>query len=228
MVALSTKNERKERIPVRYKALNAAKKEDGVAIVLALIMLLVMSVLATTVSFNSNNDFQSMSNYKRGQESFLAAEDCIREGRDRFEVIGIEVLYFLLQNKNTAILNQEGTDDLLVINKTLGDCDPEDSTAKCARCRSGPRTLDSAQEGSGRIVEIPPITKTIQRPLKNTSVPTSASGGAGLVPVTFIVTGKDEQDKDIHDVKDTINTGTEIAAAFETFIPGNANQMYSQ
>ncbi|HSC34302.1 MAG TPA: pilus assembly PilX N-terminal domain-containing protein [Thermodesulfobacteriota bacterium] len=195
------------------------RNEEGVAIIMALIMLLVMSVLATTVSFNSNNDFRAMSNYKQGQEAFLAAENCIRQGRNRFEIIGIEVLYFLLQNKDTVILGEGGASDLLVLDEDLENG---------ARCRSGPRSLDSATEGSGQIIEIPPITKTIQRPLKNTSMSTSASGGAGLVPVTFQVTGKDEDDKDIDDVKDTINTGTEVAAGFETFIPGNANQMYSQ
>jgi hypothetical protein len=199
--------------------LRVYKNEEGVAIIMALIMLLVMSVLATTVSFNSNNDFRAMSNYKQGQEAFLAAEDCIREGRNRFEIIGIEVLYFLLQNKDTVLLGQGGASELLVLEEELGNG---------AKCRSGPRLLDSATEGSGQIIEIPPVTKTIQRPLKNTSMSTSASGGAGLVPVTFRVTGKDEGDKDIDDVKNTINTGTEVAAGFETFIPGNANQMYSQ
>ena len=55
------------------------KNESGVAIILALIMLLVMSVLAITVSFSSNTDFKAMSNFKRGQEAFLAAERCIEE-----------------------------------------------------------------------------------------------------------------------------------------------------
>ncbi len=209
----------KECSSARETSAKMCGREDGVAIIMALIMLLVMSVLATTVSFNSNNDFHAMSNYKRGQEAFLAAESCIQEGRNRFEVVGIEVLYFLLQNKSTASVGQGDADNLLVLNKELDNG---------ARCRSGPRIFDSTTEGSGQIVEIPPITKTIQRPLKNTSMSTSASGGAGLVPVSFLVTGKDEGDKDINDVKDTINTGTEIAVGFETFIPGNANQMYSQ
>ncbi|HKQ32812.1 MAG TPA: pilus assembly PilX N-terminal domain-containing protein [Thermodesulfobacteriota bacterium] len=213
------KSEKKENRHLSNMVVKVCGREEGVAIIMALIMLLVMSVLATTVSFNSNNDFRSMSNYKRGEEAFLAAEDCIREGRNRFEIIGIEVLYFLLQNKSTVTLGQGGANDLLVLDEDLENG---------ARCRSGPRALDSATEGAGQIIEIPPITKTIQRPLKNTSMSTSASGGAGLVPVSFVVTGKDEGDKDIDDVKDTINTGTEIAAGFETFIPGNANQMYSQ
>ncbi len=197
--------------------LHVYKNEEGVAIIMALIMLLVMSVLATTVSFNSNNDFRAMSNYKQGQEAFLAAENCVRQGRKRFEIIGIEVLYFLLQNKDTVILGEGGASDLLVLDEDLENG---------ARCRSGPRSLDSATEGSGQIIEIPDPQKTPQRPLKNTSMSTSAQGGAGLIPVTFVVTGKDEGDKDIDDVKDTINTGTEVAAGFETFIPGGATPMY--
>lgn len=219
MTPIIGENRVKKRIIVKIGHADTYRREDGVAIILALIMLLVMSVLATTVSFNSNNDFHAMANYKRGQEAFLAAEDCVREGRNRFEIIGIEVLYFLLQNQGTVSLPQGGANDLLVLNETLDNG---------ARCRSGTRLLDSATEGAGQIIQIPPITKTIQRPLKNTSMSTSASGGAGLVPVSFIVTGKDEGDKDKNDEKDTINTGTEVAAGFETFIPGNANQMYSQ
>ncbi|MEQ9619198.1 MAG: hypothetical protein RIG61_08500 [Deltaproteobacteria bacterium] len=200
------------------KKLGVRTDESGVALILALIMLLVMSVLATTVAFNSNNDFKAMSNFKRGQEAFLAAERCIQEGRNRFERVGIEVLFFLLQNKDTVSLAQGGANDLLVLDEDL------DSGA---RCRSGPRVINSA-DGPGELIEIPPITKTIQRPLKNTSMSTSASGGAGLVPVTFVVTGKDDRDEDKDDTNLQVNTGTEISVGFETFIPGNANQMYSQ
>jgi hypothetical protein len=192
--------------------------ESGIALILALIMLLVMSVLAITVSFNSNNDFYAMSTYKRGEESFLAAERCVQQGRNRFEIIGIEILYFLLQNKETVTLSQGSASDLLILDEDLDNG---------SRCRSGPRFID-ASSGPGELIEIPPITKTIQRPLKNTSMSTSASGGAGLVPVNFTVTGKDNDDKDKDDLKEDINTGTEIAVGFETFIPGNANQMYSQ
>lgn len=195
------------------------REEKGIAVVLALIMLLVMSVLATTISFNSNNNFYAMSNHKQGQEAFLAAEYCVQVGRDRFETIGIEVLYFLLQNQSTYALGQQGSSDDLVLNETLNNG---------ARCRSGDRFLDSTTQGPGQLIQIPPPTKTIQRPLKNTSLPTSASGGAGLVPVSFVVTGKDQGDKDLNDVDNDINTGTEIAVGFEAFIPGNANQMYSQ
>jgi len=200
----------KKTIISEESVLSHCGNEKGVALLLALIMLLVMSVLATTVSFNSNNDFHAMSNYKQGQESFLAAEYCVQKGRERFEIIGIEVLYFRLQNTISS-LEQD-----LVLNETLDNG---------AKCRSGPRFLEG---GQGQLIEIPPITKTIQRPLKNTSLSTSASGGAGLVPVSFVVTGKDQGDKDLNDERNEINTGTEIAVGFESFIPGNANQMYSQ
>lgn len=202
----------------RSRKLNIYTDENGVALILALIMLLVMSVLATTVAFNSNNDFHAMSNFKRGQEAFLAAERCVQEGRNRFEIVGVEILFFLLQNKETVSIAQGSANDLLILDEDL------DSGA---RCRSGPRVMNSA-DGPGELIEIPPITKTIQRPLKNTSMSTSASGGAGLVPVTFLVTGKDDRDKDKDDTNMQVNTGTEISVGFETFIPGNANQMYSQ
>jgi len=203
---------------LKSKGLRIRNDESGIALILALIMLLVMSVLAITVSFNSNNDFYAMSNYKRGEESFLAAERCVQEGRNRFEIIGVEILYFLLQNKETVTLSQGSASDLLILDEDLDNG---------SRCRSGPRFIDGSS-GPGELIEIPPITKTIQRPLKNTSMSTSASGGAGLVPVNFAVTGKDSDDKDKDDLKEDINTGTEIAVGFETFIPGNANQMYSQ
>ena len=216
----------KKTIISEESVLSHCGNEKGVALLLALIMLLVMSVLATTVSFNSNNDFHAMSNYKQGQEAFLAAEYCVQKGRERFEIIGIEVLYFRLQNTNPSSLDKVD----LVLNETIdnGDNGKCGVDKPCAMCRSGPRFLDSTKDGQGQLIEIPPITKTIQRPLKNTSLSTSASGGAGLVPVSFVVTGKDQGDKDLNDKRNEINTGTEIAVGFESFIPGNANQMYSQ
>lgn len=202
------------------------RDEKGIAVVLALIMLLVMSVLATTISFNSNNNFYAMSNYKQGQEAFLAAEYCVQVGRDRFETIGIEVLYFLLQNQSTYTQGQAKNNDLALYETLPNPDNPNNPNG--AMCRSGDRFFDSTTQGPGQLIQIPPPTKTIQRPLKNTSLPTSASGGAGLVPVSFVVTGKDQGDKDLNDVDNDINTGTEIAVGFEAFIPGNANQMYSQ
>jgi hypothetical protein len=217
MMKIKPSAEKNIRLFVVNVPLRVYKREEGVAIIMALIMLLVMSVLATTVSFNSNNDFRAMSNYKQGQEAFLAAENCVWEARHNFEIIGIEYMYLLEQNKDTALLS-ELSSKYIVLNSELDNG---------AKCRSGPRFHDSETDGPGQIIEVPPPTKTVQRPLKNTSMTTSASGGAGLFPSSFVVTGKDQRDKDIDDVKGTINTGTEIAAGYETFIPGGVTQMYS-
>ncbi|HEY4673355.1 MAG TPA: pilus assembly PilX N-terminal domain-containing protein, partial [Nitrososphaerales archaeon] len=65
------------------------KREDGIALIIALIMLLTMTMLAISVSFTSNIDFQTMSNYKQGQEAFLAAERCVEEAKRQFESVGI-------------------------------------------------------------------------------------------------------------------------------------------
>jgi hypothetical protein len=58
------------------------------------------------------------------------------------------------------------------------------------------------------------------------SLPSGGAGGAALVPASFLVTGKDAKDEDLTDEKTDINTGTEIAIGFETFIPGGASNVY--
>jgi hypothetical protein len=191
--------------------MRSLKKEDGIALLLSLIMLLVLTTLAITVSFTSNIDFQTMSSYKRGQEAFLAGERCVEEGRMRFEIVGIETLYFLLQS---AI----PTDELVV---------EIDDFPNGARCRTGSRYFNRASEDDPPpFIEIPPPTKTLGRPIKHVSLPSGGLGGAALVPTTFLVTGKDSDDEDITDLKTDINTGTEIAVGFETFIPGGASNVY--
>lgn len=197
----------------RQRALDVCKNENGVALILALIMLLVMSVLATTVSFNSNNDFHAMSNYKQSQEAFLAAEQCIQEGRRRFEIFGAPFLYLLQQNSVGSV---QGSGNLLVLDEELGSG---------ARCRSGRRAFDGSG-GPGEFIQIPPPTKSIQRPIKNTSFTTGAQGGANFIPTTFVVTGKDSRDKDKDDASDAINTGTEIAVGVESFMAGSDQPTY--
>lgn len=192
--------------------------EKGIAVILALIMLLVMSVLAITVSFSSNNDFKAMSNYKQGQESFLAAERCIQDGRNKLEIVGVETLYFLLQGQPGGALGT-GSPDPLLVNETL---------TSGAVCRTGPRSWhDPNDTAPAPFIEIPPPTKALARPVANTNLPSGGAGGAGLIPVTFLVTGKDSRDKDIGDNNENINTGTEIAVGFESFIPGGASNIYS-
>lgn len=198
--------------------------QSGIAIILALIMLLIMSVMALTISFMSNIDFNSMANYKRGQESFLAAETCIDVGRHRFETIGVETLFFQLQGSTST-----STPSDLVILEPLSKSDesitdPEDW--KGPLCRSGPRNFDSATQGSAKLIEIPPPSKVTGRPIKNISLPSGGQGGAALVPITFTITGKDSQDEDKDDTNSKINTGTEIAVGFESFIPGGASNVY--
>jgi hypothetical protein len=181
------------------------KQENGVALILALLILLIISILAISVSFTSNVDFQMMSNYKQGQEAFLAAETCIDEARRQFEVVGIETLYFQLQSGITA-----------GIQLTLSNG---------AQCRTGPRDYNSSN-GSVPFLQVPPPTKTFGRPLKHVSLPSGGMGGAALVPTSFIVTGKDAGDKDKNDTNTNINTGTEVSAGFESFIPGGASNVY--
>ncbi len=201
-------------------------EEKGVAIILALIMLLIMSVMALTVSFISNIDFTSMSVFRRGQESFLAAETCVSIGRERLETIGIETLYFLLQDVSSQGI--QSPDSPLVIVAPLDPSDdPTDSPSewKGPMCRAGSRIWDGTN-GYAPFVHPPPSAKVTGRPLKNTSLPSGGLGGASLVPNSFIVVGKDSQDKDKDDTDNTINTGIEIAVGFETFIPGGATNVY--
>ncbi|MER3446112.1 MAG: hypothetical protein C4291_04410 [Candidatus Dadabacteria bacterium] len=181
------------------------KKENGVALILALIILLIISILAISVSFTSNVDFQMMSNYKQGQEAFLAAERCIDEARRQFEIVGIETLYFQLQSGITT-----------GIQITLPNG---------AQCRTGPRDYSSSN-GPIPFLQVPPPIKTLGRPLKHVSLPSGGIGGAALVPTSFLVTGKDAGDKDMNDTNSNINTGTEISAGFESFIPGGASNVY--
>jgi type IV pilus assembly PilX-like protein len=185
--------------------MNNLRKENGIALILALIILLIISILAISASFTSNLDFQMMSNYKQGQEAFLAAERCIDEARKQFEVVGIETLFFQLQSGINA-----------GIQLTLPNG---------AQCRTGPRDYDSSS-GPIPFLQVPPPTKLLGRPLKHTSLPSGGVGGAAVVPVSFIVTGKDARDKDKNDSNPNINTGTEISAGFESIIPGGASNVY--
>jgi hypothetical protein len=181
------------------------KNENGIALILALIMLLILSALAVAISFMSNIDFQTMSNYKQGQEAFLAAERCIEEARGQLETVGIETLYFQLQGGTSAGI------ELTLPNGSV--------------CRTGPRGYDSSS-GPIPFPEIPPPTKALGRPVKHTSLPSGGVGGVGVFATTFLVTGKDARDKDKDDTNPDINTGTEVSAGLESFIPGGASNVY--
>ncbi|MGH7799749.1 MAG: pilus assembly PilX family protein [Thermodesulfobacteriota bacterium] len=181
------------------------KREDGIALIIALIMLLTMTMLAISVSFTSNVDFQTMSNYKQGQEAFLAAERCVEEAKRQFESTGIVPMFLLLQ---------AGVGPSVEVDLPNG-----------ARCRTGPRDYD-VSDGPIPFIQIPPPTKAMGRLLKNTSLPSGGMGGAVMLETNFIVTGKDARDKDKDDNNPDINTGTEIAAGFESFLAGGASNVY--
>ena len=181
------------------------KREGGVALIIALIMLLTMTMLAISVSFTSNVDFQTMSNYKQGQEAFLAAERCVEEAKKQFETLGVVPLFLLLQG---------GAATGIQVDLPSG-----------ARCRTGPRNYD-VLDGPIPFPEIPPPTKAMGRPLKNTSLPSGNLGGAVMLGTTFLVTGKDAGDKDKTDTNADINTGTEISAGLESFLAGGASNVY--
>lgn len=179
--------------------------ERGIAVILALIMLLIMSVIAVTISFVSNIDFLTMSHYKRGQEAFLATERCVAEARRQFEIAGIAQLFFQLQGGVPLGIDV--------------------SLPNGSRCRSGPRNYDQS-DGPIPFIVIPPPTKTNSRPVKHVSLPSGGSGGAAIVGTSFLVTGKDSMDEDIDDSNPDINTGTEISVGFESFIPGGDTNIY--
>ncbi len=184
------------------------ESQNGIALILALLMLLILSILALSISFTSNVDFQAMSNYKQGQEAFLAAEKCVQEARRQFEVTGIETLNFQLQN-----------------GFAVGIEIPNPIDPKQAVCRTGPRDYNSSQ-GPIPFLVIPPPQKTFGRPLKHVSLPSGGIGGAVMVSTTFLVTGKDAGDRDKADTNPNINTGTEISAGFESYVPGGASNVY--
>jgi hypothetical protein len=186
--------------------------ESGIAVVIAMIMILIMSTLAITISFMSNIDFQTMSNYKQGQEAFLAAEDCVAEARKVFETIGIESLFYQLQ----------------VGSQPAGIEMPKNPGKGESYCRTGSRNFNRSDPNDPPdFLEIPPPTKQTGRPLKHVSLPSGGVGGAAAVPASFLVTGKGAMDKDKKDTNPDINTGVEIAVGFESFVPGGASNVYS-
>lgn len=188
------------------------ENQRGIVVIIAIVMLLIMSTLTVTISYISNMDFQTMSNYKRGQEAFLAAENCIGSARMLFETVGIETIFYKIQVGQ----NPPGIEL------------PLDPTSKDTYCRTGPRNFNRAQSTDPvKLIEDPKPTKEMGRPIKHVSLPSGGVGGATAVPVTFIVTGKDMRDKDKEDINPKINTGVEISAGFETFVPGGASNVYS-
>jgi len=202
------------------------KNEDGIAIILALIMLLVMSVMALSVSFVSNTNFRMMSVHKYGQEAFLSSESCVMESKQRLEQIGAAPLFLKLQS---ALSNPDPTTistlNAIVILKNLDSSDNGQDVAdwEGPLCRSGPRIWDSATQGPGLFINIPDVTKANCRPVADESAGQSTC--AILVP--FNVMGKASNDEDKNDTDETINTGTELGIGIEVFVVGATDPIYS-
>jgi len=193
-----------------HRKQNKFDNQRGIAVFLALVMLLVMSLMAISISFISNTDFHSMSNFKRGQESFLAAERCVQEARRLIESEGIGLLLFK-QSFNTL-------DEIRI----EVDFDTIDGNGPV--CRSGSRIADGGDPEP--VFDLPQNVRSIERVVRNTSLPDSGSGGAKAIPITFSVVGKDSQDRDKDDEDDNINTGTQIAVGIETFTGGGSSNVY--
>lgn len=170
------------------------KGEVGIAAIIALAMLLVLSVLAISISFVSNTDYKTMANFKRGEEAFLAGEVCVQEVRRLIEAEGLQILLFKQQN---SVFDP--------IELTLDNG---------ATCRLGPRDLDDDETDfdDQKVFDIPEA-KTTGRVMRNTQLGGQTSITA--LPIVFTVTGKDSQDLDIADADENINTGTVIAVGLE-------------
>lgn len=202
------------------------KNEEGIAIILALLMLLVMSIMAVTASFISNSDFRMMSVHKSGQEAFLASETCVTIAKRRLEEIGAAPLFLKLQS---AASNPDPTTistlNAIVI---LENMDPQDDGADVVDwlgplCRSGPRIWDSASQGPGLFINIPEATKSNGRPVADESVGQATTA----ITVPFNVMGKASKDKDKDDTDPEINTGTELEIGIEVFVVGATDPIYS-
>jgi len=200
------------------------KNEEGIAIILALIMLLVMSIMAVTASFLSNTDFRMMSVHKRGQEAFLAAETCVTIAKRRLEEIGAAPLFLKLQSAasdpltistlNAIIIleNMDAQDDGKAVDDWFGPL-----------CSSGPRIWDSATQGPGLFINIPEATKSNGRPVADESVGQATTA----ITVPFNVMGKSSDDEDKDDTDEQINTGIELEIGIEVFVVGATDPIYS-
>ncbi len=203
---------------------NNLSDESGIALIIALVMLLVMSIMAISVSFLSNTDFQAMSNFKRGQEAFLAGETCVQETRRRIGEQGLALLLFKqsVQSASNPLVGPLNI-DLAASNTNL----IKDSDGIGAICRSGSRIMDgTVVQSKDPMFTFPDNVRSIERVIRNTSLADSGSGGAKAIPITFTIMGKDSQDRDKDDSDDEINTGTQIAVGIEVFTGGGSGNVY--
>ena len=200
------------------------KNEEGIAIILALVMLLVMSVMAVTVSFISNTDFRMMVVHKRGQEAFLAAETCVMIAKQRLEEIGAAPLFLKLQSAASDPLTVSTLNAIVILENMDAQDDGESVDDWIGPlCRSGPRIWDSATQGPGLFINIPEATKSNGRPVADESVGQATTA----ITVPFNVMGKSSNDEDKDDTDEQINTGVELEIGIEVFVVGATDPIYS-
>ena len=220
---------------MRIGLANLKNDESGIALIIAIILILVMTTLASTISFLSNNDFYSMSNYKRGQEAFLAAESCVIEVRKTLENTNPAVFYELIRSGIDPGAVEVELGRNLFIQKPISPHDSRNDQQGNAAdpatwngpvCRTGSRALSSAEIRKPKNFLITNETKS-SRHLKNYSI-----GHFNLTPMSVIVTGKDSMDKDKSDSNEEtagnppINTGIEIISGFEVLTLGGKGNEY--
>ena len=182
-----------------------ASNERGVALIIAIILVLVMSAIASTISFISNNDFLSMSHYKREREAFLAAESCISEARSLLET---QLAGTMPEGYRSFINN-----DAVFVRKSMR---PEDNLLPVedwigSMCRFGHR-----KSASDHSLFTNPSNFLIANESKSCArINDFSVNEFCLNTQSIIVTGKDGTDKDKEDKYPGINTGIEIIAGFE-------------
>jgi hypothetical protein len=204
--------------------------ESGIALIIAIILILIMTTLGSTISFLSNNDFYSMSNYKSGQEAFLASESCVIEIRKILEnVEPAEILELKRSDDvNPENLESELGSKLFIQSPispfdvtTNGSINPDPATWEGPLCRTGSRALGSAQIKK-------PSNYLITKDYKGSRHVTNNSiGMIDMTPISIIVTGKDSFDGDKTDENEHINTGIEIVVGFEVLSPGAGDSSYN-
>jgi len=210
-------------------------EEKGVALIIAIILILVTTTIATSISFISNNSFLSMSNYKSGQEAFFATESCVIEVRNILENTNPAVFYELVRSGINADLIEQELGRNIFVQKPVSNIDKptgvedfgDPETWLGPACRTGSRALNSEQIKQPENFLITNESKS-SRHVKNFSI-----GEFDVTPISIIVTGKSSLDQDKADRReenedrdDDINTGIEIISGFEVLTLGGGGNRY--
>ena len=176
---------------MRPNNIPSIQNEKGVALIMAIIIILAMSIMASAISFISNNDYISSVTYEDGQEAFLASESCVMELKKRFE------------EDDFAIFDPTTVSS--AASKFLGSPSGNENTRPY--CRTGDRKNDNT-------TVIEDVAGSHEK-----NVPGYSDGHFFAKQYRAIVTGKGSRDRDKEDTDPKINTGIEILYGFEVIIP---------